>query len=704
MINMFRLLALIFILLETHPLLASNLVVQHPHYFGIDCVALSDDSKLLATANARGEVKIWDSHSGQLLQTLFTSANQSETLRFDSSHRYIGLEQMGGAGTVWEWRTGRIVLTSTSSNIVSFDFVPETETCVVLEKSAQVKCISLNTGNSKWSLKSNARLQSIRCLGKNEAILIGFAGELTIIDLNKGDIITAISPAPNSPQLPAALFSVSVDPISRSLWLGGHSGLFLAKIPPHGNPSFQVKQLSPTSCFTITPVPDVGMACADGSGKLTIRNHKGQIVNVSDQIRGGAVSFSKGNIASVEKGRWKISSWNEGKAGHPITESQAPINYGNPFLESSLSLRIDYDRNNHVIAFLNRDGELFTVKLAPGLECRKQGTQLKKIPTDSQISFLNSKDLVLLTEKGMTVFDRTTGATLSQTRPEGIWDSWALRGSPKVALRTKEKECITYQWTGKSFTVSGRFPTPFGQAVSLNKDGTKGVVFRDNGPGSEVDFYNLLEKTSKTYPIGKGMNIGGHEVFFVPPLENEAIISTHQAWKKLNLLSGEVKDIKAITGRDQDLRILWEPRPIPGEDQLAIHYHPGFDDSFSVVNTENGITRWRATHWSDHEKIHKHHLLGFSPNHNGIWSCGADGRPVLWDLKTGKPLLRLTLQEEKSGAILETPQGSFLTNNTESALITKVEFDPDGTVTCSPIEFAAETSTEVITILNLHGY
>ncbi|MDF1814889.1 MAG: WD40 repeat domain-containing protein [Verrucomicrobiales bacterium] len=694
----------VLVIAVTAPFLpAANFVVQHPHYFGIDCLALSEDSSFIATANSRGEVKVWDTRSGYLLQTLFTSAHQSETLRFDSTQQYLGLEQMGGAGTVWEWRTGRIVETSDKSNIVALDFIPKTESCLILQKDGSLKRIASKTGHSEWTVKSPHPTQSVRCLSEVEAMLIGFKGVITTVDLNTGTITTTLTPATGASKLPDVYFSLSVDQKNRTLWMGGHSGLFRASIPSTGGKTYPLQQVHEKACFSISSVPEKGIANAEGIGKLTVRNTNGEKEGYLDQVRNNA-AFSSDHVVWAEQGRWILAAREGLNIGHVLMESRSPINYGNPFLESRLSLRIAYDKSNHSMAFLNRKGELFSITLAPEFGCKKFSTRLPKVPTESQISYLTPDQLILLTERNMIAFQQSSGSILSTKELEGVWDRWALRGHPNVAIRTKEKECITYRWTGKEFAITGRFPTPFGQAVSLNRDGTKGVVFRDNSSTSEIEIYDLGRGTSRTYSIGKGMNIGGSEIFFLPPDESKLLISTDKSWKHLDLTTGEVFELKTSSNLNEDLRNQWDPQPVPGHDDLAICYETGFDGSFSVVNTATGHEKWKASRWNDHEKIHRHHLLGFSPNTKGIWSCGADGRPFLWDLREGSPKLRLSLCEEKSSATLETPQGNYHSTNYSSNEIIQVSYEADGSATCLPVDPRTDPSPDIQALLHRYGY
>ncbi len=106
-------------------------VVQHPHFGWYQKIALSANNRFLATANAGGEVESMGSRSGDLLATLLTSTG--------SSGKSVSIESgiprhhdLNAAAPIWEWKPGRIVITSDVMIDRNVAFVPNRDEAIVI--------------------------------------------------------------------------------------------------------------------------------------------------------------------------------------------------------------------------------------------------------------------------------------------------------------------------------------------------------------------------------------------------------------------------------------------------------------------------------------------------------------------------------------------------------------------------------------------
>ncbi len=92
-------------------LLGSEIVAQDPRMVPTNDLALSDDGRFVVTLGMRGQLSVWDSRSGSLLETLEGQAlSWQSDLAFTPDNRYVSYVSTYGA-VVWDWLHRRIAWT-----------------------------------------------------------------------------------------------------------------------------------------------------------------------------------------------------------------------------------------------------------------------------------------------------------------------------------------------------------------------------------------------------------------------------------------------------------------------------------------------------------------------------------------------------------------------------------------------------------------
>ena len=100
-----------------------ELILQDAHTTGVLSVALSKDKKLLASAGAANDIRLWDTASGTMLRVLV--APQASNLIFSPHARLLVAEYSPAIGEteitgIWDIRTGKLLVKA--RHIVSYSF------------------------------------------------------------------------------------------------------------------------------------------------------------------------------------------------------------------------------------------------------------------------------------------------------------------------------------------------------------------------------------------------------------------------------------------------------------------------------------------------------------------------------------------------------------------------------------------------------
>lgn len=150
------------------------------------------------------------------------------------------------------------------------------------------------------------------------------------------------------------------------------------------------------------------------------------------------------------------------------------------------------------------------------------------------------------------------------------------------------------------------------------------------------------------------------------------VLTAFSESQQLRISGDEVEEIEIKRPWGNDLRDQIDPRSIPGFPNWCVRWELGFDYSFSVFDLDDSARVWEATHWNERERLHRHFPIGFTPDGRGLWSCGQDGRPILWDVRTGRPIVRMTLDVERMTVFVESSEGQLFANESYASVIRSI--------------------------------
>ncbi|MCW1886813.1 hypothetical protein OKA04_18885 [Luteolibacter flavescens] len=162
-------------------LAANDIVIQETRLGLTNAVALSDDGRFAATQQFLGELAVWDTASGALLETLEGQPSHIlMDLAFSSDNRYVSYWCASGV-VVWDWLNRRVIWSSSESSRLSAVAVDSTR-----------RKIFLGEGDTLWqrSLEDGKELSKVQ-LGEAEigTISLTDSGKLTIVCRKTGLIL-----------------------------------------------------------------------------------------------------------------------------------------------------------------------------------------------------------------------------------------------------------------------------------------------------------------------------------------------------------------------------------------------------------------------------------------------------------------------------------------------------------------------------------
>lgn len=659
------------VLLSTHSPGESRLLIQSAPALNPYRIQWAAGDKLLVSKSRRGEIRVWKSDSGTLLQALppvdpmgseIAVSTDGSMIAGIRNGRAVVMQRLTG-GTVWE------------------DDDPETCSIARLEppfltiaSSSLVKRVDFTKGTitQQWNVDGDNGLKQIALLSEGATAV--FMNDRTAVMLDK-DFKEArrIQSDEKAPYY----FGVAA---GDSLALATFSGVFVASIK--GNENHWRKATASPAAYGVRLSPD-GLALAVGNtkGTVTIRSTKdlkelwqtSPIQGVNDlawsfdQSKLAFATSSAGIVVLDAKSGEKLQSFGAEQGIDPLDVAD----------------RILFDGRAQWLGILREDDIFVHVPLP-----------------DGDVRFFNSKQAV---------------QPATRPQPESAQDL-ILPKSPR----------IRFQNDGRLIEKLVRSSVEVFDSGSCGADG---IYFRDN---NHVFIHRTAGgKTEKEgmFALGVGLRCvfsgdGSLAVHEAPGDKPEYIVRRAPTWDVMGVIpkTPEGKNLSSLwmspdyqwlTWLDDSCRMIrydfktsrrTELIPSAGSDNMMVsEQHASAPDWFLVFSSFNNPARYRIHAARDGSVLHESkpwrafadeldlRVVGVSSNKRGLWLCGSGSRPILVDLKTGQPVLRLHVFKD-STYLWETPEGKvagsldaksrclFVTDDGMTAIsdVNLMKWDPEG--------------------------
>jgi WD40 repeat protein len=165
-----------------------ELVVQTGHQNQIEAIAFSPDSRLVATGDIRGPIRIWEAATGKQLRALSGHDGSLDALQFSPDGRWLvsagGPFTSGAAVTLWEVATGRAARSfNTAPNERVTDLAVSADGSLVAAAADRVRI---------WNAASGEQVREIAVDGSR--VTLAFSPRTTLLAIREAARLTFWSP------------------------------------------------------------------------------------------------------------------------------------------------------------------------------------------------------------------------------------------------------------------------------------------------------------------------------------------------------------------------------------------------------------------------------------------------------------------------------------------------------------------------------
>jgi len=583
--------------------------------------------KLLVSKSRRGEIRVWSAESGALLQVLapvdpmgskIAVSPDSSLIAGIRNGRAVVMERMTGAN-IWE------------------DGDPGTQSIARLEppfltiaSTSSVKRVDFTKGitTHRWNVDRDKSVKEIDLL--NDGLTAVFLHLRTAIILDKDfNEIGRI----NSDQAVPYYFGTAA---GDTLALATFDGVFMASIKDGGNQWRKATLTPAVSGLQVSP-GGLELAIGNSNGAVAIRSTAdlnvlrqtppiqgiNDIAWSSDQSKLALATSPAGIVVLDAKSGEKLRSFGAEQGIDPLEVSE----------------KVLFDGQAHWLGMIRENGEFIHVPL-----------------TDGKVSFFNLKQAVqpatrpqsesahdLILPKIPRFRFQSDGRLIEKLVPASADDfDFGTCGADGIYSRNKGHMFIQ-RTTGGVTEKEGMFALGFGLGCIFSADGRHALH------DTRADKPEYIVRKAPTWEvtgiIPKRPTDHSLEAVWVAPDEQALTWIDSSGMNRYDFKSQERTELI--------------PRHRLGNDTLS-KTHATAPDWFLVFSSFSNPARYRIHAARDGAVIHESkpwwpfadeldlRVVGVSSNKRGLWLCGSGLRPILVDLETGQPVLRLHVFEDSN--------------------------------------------------------
>jgi hypothetical protein len=308
--------------------------------------------------------------------------------------------------------------------------------------------------------------------------------------------------------------------------------------------------------------------------------------------------------------------------------------------------------DGRLIALIDENKRLTTIDLVEGTS-----TVAEFGFTDSPEAMgFDAGNVLLVHGSASCVRFNAKGERLGSIRIEGTGLGGGLFGSNGSWLRNTRKLEI-YKWTEHEAVMTGSFPLAVGQRCEISRDGTLAWVRENDDP------MKLSIRMAPTWEIQKVAEkiAGGPAVgTLIARAEGRKLrwIDDDDRLVSYDARSNRATVVRQLQ-RDSATRVLTFPS-VP--DWFICSPSLTIRPNYKVISSDSGETVFESHKWDSFEDEVDLVPVSVAPDGKHLWLCGPAGHPILVNLKTGKPELRIYTWSD-GGIVFERPDQKFAGND-----------------------------------------
>lgn len=594
--------------------------------------------KLLVTKSRRGEVRVWHPETGTMLQALPAADEMGTSIQLNDKATLVATSRVGYA-TVTERLSGKTIWQSQTTDVSRFGMLTDRTITLLGTDGVRILDYRNNKILASWKLEGEGFCYHLGILGKGRIAVALSNRNVVILDENTLTPMSIIKSALNKP-----FYGASFASKGSRIALATFNGVTLAD---SDQPLKGYHPVTGTLAAYGVALSETGDKIAIGTpGGIEIRNSEsGEVLltrklGVSINSMAWTKDDSQLAIASSDHGILVINA----ATGDVIRSFGEPVCFDQ--LPRGPNCAVSND--GRVIALIDEKKRLTTIDLAEGTS------------TVAEFGFTDSPDamgfdpgnLLLVHGSSSCVRFNAKGERLGSIRIEGTGLGGGLFGSNGSWLRST-RQLEIFKWNDHEAVKTGSFPLEVGQRCEISRDGALAWVRENDDPMKLIirkapawDIQTVAEKVEGGPAVGALIvHEGGRKLSWID--DNDRLVSYD--------VEANLATVMRELPRDSAARIITS-NSVP--DWFVCSPILTNPPSYRVVSANSGETVFESQKWDAFEEEVDLVPVNVTPDGKHLWLCGPAGHPILVNLKTGKPELRIHTWSD-GGIVFERPDQKF---------------------------------------------
>lgn len=620
--------------------LEAALVVQNQGASDPYRISWTDGDKLIVTKSRQGEIRVWEAATGHLLQAQSIGGPMDSSLVTNRDGSRIAFLDEGRA-TLADRVSGEVIWQARDTSFHSI--IPYDDQSIILANDEGVSRVSFTDDGilSSWKPEKGGYCRSIHRLRDGSIAVVMTDREAFALE---GDTLKQLKHIPRNAKLPYFWGKA----VGNHVVLSTASGAVIASFDDPAAGYQPLGRMPATE----------GIALSGDSMKLAMG--MGREIEIRD-TRTRGILFSHPFAGRINDMGWSddgtkiaIATSDEGIAIIDSEKGNVIRAFGKPSMFQSVPEppRCSFTREGRSFVLIDEKRRVQICDLttgstvSPPLEIPEH-LVLVKFAQDSGL-IVSTAGRVLKIAKDMQLSTTIQG-------PEGCFFS-GITGEDKVWFRTDDGVRV-HQWGEPVAARSGGFPVKVGHRCEFTSDGRFALVEENTTarlysirqePGWEVVHEDIrLESPPESGTLSTSP--GGGSFTFVD--------------RRALLIRLDLKTKEATAFQQQPLRPdqQWMTTP-EEEDWLIGSQSMASKASYQIVSRSTGKILHESKPWNSFTDEPGPVPVAVTPDKKHLWLCGAAGHPILVNLETGKPLLRVHTWFD-GGVVFERADGRISAND-----------------------------------------